>query len=169
MARVEMSWPPDSVISRYAGTIADNIGYAAYGNCSQEQIEKAAEAANAADFIRELPEGYDTKVGDRGALLSGGQRQRIALARALLKVLPCTFSPQCFLKDSHMTGPTDMPIYSCKSWQTMCDSLQIKDLCFCITLWDLNKVHTAALTLFVVLLALGKSSCSFFLCMRTWP
>ena len=69
-----------------AGTIADNIGYAAYGNCSQAQIEAAAEAANAADFIRELPEGYDTKVGDRGALLSGGQRQRIALARALLKV-----------------------------------------------------------------------------------
>ena len=68
------------------GTIADNISYAAYGNCSQQQIEAAAEAANAADFIRELPEGYDTRVGDRGALLSGGQRQRIALARALLKV-----------------------------------------------------------------------------------
>ena len=69
-----------------AGTIADNIGYAAYGNCSRAQIEAAAEAANAAEFIRELPDGYDTKVGDRGALLSGGQRQRIALARALLKV-----------------------------------------------------------------------------------
>ena len=70
----------------YAGTIADNISYAAYGNCSRAQIEAAAEAANAAEFIRELPDGYDTKVGDRGALLSGGQRQRIALARALLKV-----------------------------------------------------------------------------------
>ncbi|CAK0787986.1 hypothetical protein CVIRNUC_011208 [Coccomyxa viridis] len=72
----------------FSGTIGDNISYAAYGNCSQQQIEAAAEAANAADFIRELPEGYDTRVGDRGALLSGGQRQRIALARALLKDSP---------------------------------------------------------------------------------
>ena len=73
-----------------AGSIADNIGYSAYGNCSRAQIEAAAEAANAAEFIRELPDGYDTKVGDRGALLSGGQRQRIALARALLKVTSVT-------------------------------------------------------------------------------
>ena len=46
----------------------------------------AAEAANAAEFISQLPQGYDTLVGDRGALLSGGQRHRIAIARALLKV-----------------------------------------------------------------------------------
>ena len=69
-----------------AGSIADNIAYGLYGHCSQQQIEKAARAANAHDFILELPEGYNTMVGDRGLLLSGGQRQRIAIARALLKV-----------------------------------------------------------------------------------
>ncbi len=68
------------------GSITDNIAYGLYGHCSQQQIEKAACAANAHDFISELPEGYDTLVGDRGLLLSGGQRQRIAIARALLKV-----------------------------------------------------------------------------------
>ena len=69
-----------------AGTIADNIGYGRYGTCSHAEIEAAARAANAAEFIERLPEGYGTLVGDRGALLSGGQRQRIAIARALLKV-----------------------------------------------------------------------------------
>jgi ABC-type multidrug transport system fused ATPase/permease subunit len=72
-----------------AGTIADNIGYAAYGRSTREEIVAAAEAANAADFIEQLPDKYDTLVGDRGALLSGGQRQRIAIARALLKVGCC--------------------------------------------------------------------------------
>ena len=70
-----------------AGSITDNIAYGLYGRCEQSQVEKAARAANAHDFITQLPEGYDTLVGDRGLLLSGGQRQRIAIARALLKVL----------------------------------------------------------------------------------
>lgn len=82
-----------------AGSIADNIAYGLYGHCSQSQVEKAARAANAHDFILELPEGYDTMVGDRGLLLSGGQRQRIAIARALLKV-------QCFGHCSDMCWPT---------------------------------------------------------------
>jgi len=55
---------------------------------SPGEIEKAAKAAYADDFIRELPDGYDTQVGERGARLSGGQRQRIAIARALLKNAP---------------------------------------------------------------------------------
>ena len=75
-----------SCVLACAGTIADNIGYGRYGTCSRAEIEAAARAANAAEFIERLPEGYGTLVGDRGALLSGGQRQRIAIARALLKV-----------------------------------------------------------------------------------
>lgn len=72
----------------FSGSISDNIAYGLYGHCSQQQIEKAARAANAHDLISDLPEGYETLVGDRGLLLSGGQRQRIAIARALLKDSP---------------------------------------------------------------------------------
>jgi ATP-binding cassette, subfamily B, bacterial len=67
----------------FDGTVADNIGYAARG-ASREQIETAARAANAHEFIAELDQGYDTIIGERGVRLSGGQRQRIAIARALL-------------------------------------------------------------------------------------
>ncbi len=67
----------------FSDTIAANIAYGR-PDASQEQIAEAAEAAEAAGFIAELPQGYDTVVGERGLTLSGGQRQRIALARALL-------------------------------------------------------------------------------------
>jgi ATP-binding cassette subfamily B protein/subfamily B ATP-binding cassette protein MsbA len=68
-------------------TIGDNI---AYGNpqASQTEIEAAARAANAHDFIQRLPEGYRTQVGERGATLSVGERQRLSIARALLKRAP---------------------------------------------------------------------------------
>ena len=71
----------------FSTTIADNIRY---GNlqATQAQIEAAARAAHAADFIEALPLGYDTQVGERGSRLSGGQRQRIALARAFLRDAP---------------------------------------------------------------------------------
>ena len=68
----------------FSDTIEGNI---AYGNpdCSVEEVEQAAKIANADGFIREMPEGYDTIVGERGVGLSGGQKQRISLARAILK------------------------------------------------------------------------------------
>ena len=68
-------------------SIADNIKY---GNptATDAQVIAAARAANAHDFIMEFPDGYDTNVGEGGALLSGGQRQRIAIARAILKDAP---------------------------------------------------------------------------------
>ncbi len=68
-------------------SIADNISYGRPG-ASREQVVAAAVAANADEFVRDLPEGYDTVVGERGATLSGGQRQRVAIARALLKDAP---------------------------------------------------------------------------------
>jgi len=67
----------------FATTIRNNISY---GNpdATQEQIEEAAKLANAHDFISQLPDGYDTQVGDKGGQLSGGQKQRIAIARVLV-------------------------------------------------------------------------------------
>jgi ATP-binding cassette subfamily B protein/subfamily B ATP-binding cassette protein MsbA len=68
-------------------TVADNIAYGSPG-ATREQIIEAAIAANADGFIRALPRGYDTVLGERGATLSGGERQRIAITRALLKKAP---------------------------------------------------------------------------------
>jgi subfamily B ATP-binding cassette protein MsbA len=65
-------------------TVRSNIAYGAAQKYSPEQIERAARAANAHDFITALPLGYDTVLGERGTRLSGGQRQRLAIARALL-------------------------------------------------------------------------------------
>ncbi|MEA2764470.1 MAG: ATP-binding cassette, subfamily bacterial MsbA [Gemmatimonadaceae bacterium] len=65
-------------------TVRSNIAYGTTDHYTQEQIEAAAKAANAHEFIMELPRGYDTLLGERGTRLSGGQRQRLAIARALL-------------------------------------------------------------------------------------
>jgi len=65
-------------------TVRANIAYGAESRYPQEQIEAAARAANAHEFIVALPQGYDTVLGERGTRLSGGQRQRLAIARALL-------------------------------------------------------------------------------------
>nr|WBO78133.1 ABC transporter ATP-binding protein/permease [Streptomyces sp. SBE_14.2] len=73
--------PEDSFL--FSDTVRNNIAYGR-PDATQEQIEQAARAAQADRFIAELPEGYDTKVGEHGLTLSGGQRQRIALARAIL-------------------------------------------------------------------------------------
>ncbi|MFF8604522.1 ABC transporter ATP-binding protein [Streptomyces sp. NPDC015346] len=73
--------PEDSFL--FSDTVRANIAYG-HPEATQEQIETAARAAQADRFITDLPEGYDTKVGEHGLTLSGGQRQRIALARAIL-------------------------------------------------------------------------------------
>ena len=67
----------------FSATVHENIAYAR-PDAPREEVEAAARRAQAAGFIAELPDGYDTKVGERGLTLSGGQRQRIAIARALL-------------------------------------------------------------------------------------
>lgn len=71
----------------FNGSVRDNIAYGR-DNPSREEIEAAAHAARAHDYILKLPQGYDTLIGDRGIRLSGGQQQRLALARALLKDPP---------------------------------------------------------------------------------
>lgn len=74
-------------VALFAGTIADNIRYGQAG-AALADVQRAAEMAQADAFIRQLPQGYDTMVGERGITLSGGQRQRIAIARAMLKNAP---------------------------------------------------------------------------------
>jgi subfamily B ATP-binding cassette protein MsbA len=68
----------------FGGTVRENIAYGRM-EATEEEIEDAARAANAHEFIASLSHGYDTIVGERGVRLSGGQRQRIAIARAILK------------------------------------------------------------------------------------
>lgn len=77
--------PQDAYI--FDGTIEENIKYG-NRNATMEQVQIAAKAANAHDFIITQPEGYNTRVGERGTKLSGGQKQRIAIARAILKNAP---------------------------------------------------------------------------------
>ena len=74
--------PQETIL--FNGTVYDNILYGRL-DATKEEIIEAAKAANAHGFIMELPQGYDTMLGDRGVNISGGQRQRIAIARAILK------------------------------------------------------------------------------------
>ena len=74
-------------VALFADTVSENIRYGS-PHASQADIESAAAAAQAHDFIRALPQGYETHLSERGVTLSGGQRQRIAVARALLKDAP---------------------------------------------------------------------------------
>ncbi len=77
--------PQDAVI--FAASVSENIAYGAPG-APETSIEAAAEQAAASDFIRALPDGFSTNLGERGVTLSGGQRQRLAIARAILKDAP---------------------------------------------------------------------------------
>jgi ATP-binding cassette subfamily B protein len=81
--RSHMAIVPQDVLL-FGGTIAENIAYGKPG-ATVEEIEDAARKANAHDFIVGFPDGYQTKVGERGVQLSGGQRQRVAIARAILR------------------------------------------------------------------------------------
>jgi subfamily B ATP-binding cassette protein MsbA len=74
-------------VAMFDDTVAANIAYGKPGATTAE-IEAAARGAAAAEFIRQLPQGYETRVGESGVKLSGGQRQRIAIARALLRGAP---------------------------------------------------------------------------------
>jgi ATP-binding cassette, subfamily B, bacterial MsbA len=85
--RDQIAWVGQKVVL-FNDTIARNIAYGSLAGASRAQIEDAARAANAMEFIERLPNGLDHSVGEGGALLSGGQRQRIAIARALLKNAP---------------------------------------------------------------------------------
>jgi ATP-binding cassette, subfamily B, bacterial len=77
--------PQDAVV--FATSVRENIRFG-QPDASDGEIEKAAEAAHASEFIRRFPQGYETPVGERGVTLSGGQRQRIAIARAILRKAP---------------------------------------------------------------------------------
>ena len=82
--------PQETVL--FNGSVYDNILYGRL-DATREEVEAAAKAANAHDFIMQLPNGYETMLGDRGMNISGGQRQRISIARAILK------NPQILILD----------------------------------------------------------------------
>lgn len=85
--RSRMAFVSQNVVL-FNGTIAENIAYAQADKFSEEEIINAAKAANAWEFIKKMPQGLHTEVGENGLKLSGGQRQRLAIARALLKNAP---------------------------------------------------------------------------------
>ena len=116
----------------FGATVSENI---AYGNpaATPEQIVAAARAANADEFIRELEDGYDTVIGERGATLSGGQRQRIAIARALIRDAPI------LILDEPMTG---LDVESEAKVREALDRLMAGKTCVLIT-HDLQSVAGA--------------------------
>jgi subfamily B ATP-binding cassette protein MsbA len=85
--RRQIAWVGQQIVL-FNDSIRHNIAYGALGGAAASDVEAAAQAANASEFIQRLPHGLDSQVGEGGALLSGGQRQRIAIARALLKNAP---------------------------------------------------------------------------------
>jgi ABC-type multidrug transport system fused ATPase/permease subunit len=95
----------DTVI--FPDTIASNIGYGRMG-ATRAEIEEAARKAFADEFIRQMPEGYETIVGEHGATLSGGQKQRISIARAILRNAPITIFDEA---TSQVDSESEMKIH----------------------------------------------------------
>jgi len=116
----------------FGATIRENIAYGR-PEASLADIERAARAANADDFIRELEDGYDTIIGERGATLSGGQRQRIAIARALIRDTPI------LIFDEPMTG---LDVESEATVREALDRLMVGRTCLMIT-HDLQSIAGA--------------------------
>jgi ATP-binding cassette subfamily B protein/subfamily B ATP-binding cassette protein MsbA len=116
----------------FGATIRENIAYGR-PEASLAEIERAARAANADDFIRELEDGYDTVIGERGATLSGGQRQRIAIARALIRDAPI------LIFDEPMTG---LDVESEATVREALDRLMVGRTCLMIT-HDLQSIAGA--------------------------
>jgi len=120
----------------FGATIRENIAYGK-PEASEEEIMAAARAANADEFIRDLENGYDTEIGERGATLSGGQRQRIAIARALIRNAPI------LILDEPMTG---LDIESEARVREALDRLMAGRTCLMIT-HDLQSIADADLVL----------------------
>ena len=120
----------------FGATIRENIAYGK-PDASLDEIVAAAKAANAEEFIRELEDGYDAVIGERGATLSGGQRQRIAIARALIRNAPI------LILDEPMTG---LDVESEANVREALDRLMAGKTCLMIT-HDLQAVADADLVL----------------------
>jgi ABC-type multidrug transport system fused ATPase/permease subunit len=120
----------------FGATVRENIAYGK-PEASLEEIVAAAAAANADEFIRELPDGYDTVLGERGATLSGGQRQRIAIARAVIRDAPI------LILDEPMTG---LDVESEAKVREALERLMAGKTCLMIT-HDLQSVADADLVL----------------------
>ncbi len=85
--RAQLSLVSQDVVL-FDGTIGENVGYGALHDASDDEIYRALEAANLLDFVKGLPDGLATQVGENASMMSGGQRQRLAIARALIKNAP---------------------------------------------------------------------------------
>src|SRR3546814_16074070 len=93
--------PQETVI--FAASARDNLRYGNW-TATDEELWEAARAANAEEFLRKLPQGLDTFMGEGGARLSGGQRQRIAIARALLRRAPLLLDRQSGVEGKWVSG-----------------------------------------------------------------
>ncbi|MCR5833254.1 MAG: ABC transporter ATP-binding protein/permease [Selenomonadaceae bacterium] len=119
----------------FSATVMENIRYGRL-DATDEEVIAAAKAANADNFIRELPEGYQTKIGERGLNLSGGQRQRMAIARAMLK------NPQILILDEATSA---LDTESEKIVQSALDDLMVGRTSFVIahrlsTIFNADKI-----------------------------